>query len=299
MSYSSEQLHKLAKSGKIPSNLTAADLCVMGSNGTSALHAAAYFGHLDQIKGGVTAKILANTIDSNGSSALLWAAKNGHLDQIKNGVTAKQLAANKNKNGWTALHAAAMMAHLNQIKSGLNITILAKTINNSGQSALLTAVAKGSYNQIPGGVTTQDLAKIALHTNGYTALHAAADHKNLPFDCTLEALTETQYHNGTTALACLDDRISMLNPTDLKNLFKRLNSITDPKLVQHIANLTKNINLVETSQWVVKQLNHLTCTDPKLLKEFSVIAMPVNPVATTLWLAKQINNLPPQQQQTK
>ncbi|CAG8575033.1 13340_t:CDS:2, partial [Racocetra fulgida] len=137
---------------------------IADTNGKTALHWAAEYGHTTVVEILIKYKAEINCIDANGKTALHAAAENGHTTVIeilikykteanfadKNSKTALLLAAAKvnavDINGKTALYLATENGHLNVVKALINKTDV--NITDKNNLTVLHIAAKMGYEEI-------------------------------------------------------------------------------------------------------------------------------------------------------
>jgi tetratricopeptide (TPR) repeat protein len=159
--------------------LTAKELAALKNHrGISALHFAAEYQCLDQIKDGATAEQLSEAVLPDGASALLSAAHSGCLHQVEGGVTAAQLKTQKDTDGFSGLMYAAQDGYLHQIHGDITAADLAAERLSDHTSALMHAAFHSQLYLLQGGVTADELAA-ARADDGNSALHAAASSRSL------------------------------------------------------------------------------------------------------------------------
>ena len=86
------------------------------NNGKTALHSAAFSGHLNVTKHLISQGAEVNKEDNNGKTALHSAAFSGHLDVTKYLISQGAEVNKEDNNGKTALHSAASSGHLDVTK---------------------------------------------------------------------------------------------------------------------------------------------------------------------------------------
>jgi len=166
-----------------------ADLLIRNSVGWTALHSAAFNGHLECVKL-FTEKnpTTINEITNDGDTAVLLAAHNVHVDVvdflIKSGA---DLSFREKRLGCTALHSAAAKGHLECAKllTETDPTTINK-ITNDGETALYLAAQNGHIKVVD--FLTKSGADLSIRdSDGWTALHSAAAERHL--EC-VKLLTE-------------------------------------------------------------------------------------------------------------
>jgi len=169
------RLHTLAAAGQlepwlvdlIPDGLLAVPEELWGA---TPIHAAARFGHLNQLGSKLTFDRLTHRTERNGNTAVHLAAQKGHLCQMLP-LLAPKLLAQTNKNGDTPVHHAAHCGHLDQMLHLLTPDLLGQP-NQGGFSPVHTAAEYGHLNQLL-LLLTPDLLGQA-NKFGDTPVHAAA-----------------------------------------------------------------------------------------------------------------------------
>jgi ankyrin repeat protein len=143
--------------------------------GWTALHKAAFNGHLNIVQYLVSKGADLNTENKSGKTALNYAVEKDYLEIVKYFIEAQGLDVNaKNSLDWTPLQSAAFHGRFNIVQYLISKGANLNTENKAGKTALNYAVEKAYLEIVKYFIEVQDLDVNTKNSLAWTPLHQAA-----------------------------------------------------------------------------------------------------------------------------